>query len=209
VTEEMHGQPATLAGIVSWIRPHVTKKGDLMAFVHLEDVQGSIEVVVFPRTYANTRDLWQEDKILVVRGKVDADGRDPTLICESVQDHVVIARPAAEGQAVAERPSSYSARSDGGNGGGRPAPGNGGARHMPRHLQITIRRSGNQEQDKQRVGQVYGMLQQRRGEDQFSFVLVDGKHRVEIDFPNATTSYTYELAQSLRAMLGRDAIHVT
>ena len=65
---------------------------------------------------------------------------------------------------------------------------------MPRHLQITIRRSGNQEQDKQRVGQGYGMLQQ---------------HRVEIDFPNATTSYTYELAQSLRAMLGRDAIHVT
>jgi DNA polymerase-3 subunit alpha len=211
VTEEMHGQPATLAGIVSWIRPHVTKRGDLMAFVHLEDVQGSIEVVVFPRIYANTRDLWQEDKILVVRGKVDADGRDPTLICESVQDHVVIARPSGEEQAVAERPSVYSTRTNGGNGGTRTAPGrgNGGARHVPRHLQITIRRSGNPERDKQRVGQVYGMLQRHSGEDQFSFVLVDGKHRVEIDFPNATTSYTYELAQSLRAMLGRDAIHVT
>jgi DNA polymerase-3 subunit alpha len=211
VTEEMHGQPATLAGIVSWVRPHITRKGDLMAFVHLEDVQGSIEVVVFPRTYASTRDLWQEDKILVVRGKIDADGRDPTLICESVQDHVVVARTVPEKQAVAERSGSYAANKSNGGDGARVVPGNGNgsARNGPRHLQITIRRSGNQEQDKRRIGQVYGMLQQHRGQDQFTFVLVDGKRRVEIDFPNATTSYSYELAQSLRAMLGGDALRVT
>jgi DNA polymerase-3 subunit alpha len=211
VTEEMHGQPATLAGIVSWIRPHITRKGDLMAFVHLEDVQGSIEVIVFPRTYANTRDLWQEDKILVVRGKIDADGRDPALICEFVQDHVVVARAAPEEQVVTERLGSYAADKSNGGSEARFVSGNenGGARNAPRHLQITIRRSGNQEQDKRRVGQVYGMLQQHRGQDQFTFVLVDSRRRVEIDFPNATTSYSYELAQSLRAMLGGDALRVT
>ena len=40
-------------------------------------------------------------------------------------------------------------------------------------------------------------------------VLVDNKRRVQIDFPNATTQYTYELAQSLRALLGGDALQVS
>jgi hypothetical protein len=78
----------------------------------------------------------------------------------------------------------------------------------PRHLRITIRRSGDQEQDKRRVGQVYGLLHQRRGNDQFTFVIVDGRRRVQVDFPNETTRYSYELGQSLRDVLGRDALQV-
>ena len=79
ISEEMNNQNVVVAGLVEWIRPHVTKRGDPMAFVHLEDIQGSIEVVVFPRVYAATRDLWQEDKILIVRGKVDAERGDPKI----------------------------------------------------------------------------------------------------------------------------------
>ena len=210
VTEEMHGQTITVAGIVSWIRPHITKKGDMMAFVHLEDVQGSIEVVVFPRTYAETRDLWQEDKILVVRGRVDAERREPNLLCESVRDHVTVTRPVENGNRMAESPDQYHP-SDNGDGASRPVAGGAPSQvqHRPHHLQITIRRSGNHEQDKRRVGQIYSLLQQRSGDDQFTFFLIDGRRRVQIDFPNATTGYSYELGQSLQAMLGSDALQLS
>jgi DNA polymerase III subunit alpha len=210
VNEEMHGQTITVAGIVGWIRPHITKKGDMMAFVHLEDVQGSIEVVVFPRTYAETRDLWQEDKILVVRGKVDAERREPNLLCESVRDHVTVSRPVETGSRTAESPNRYHP-SDNGDGASQPRVGGAPAQgqHRPHHLQITIRRSGNHEQDKRRVEQIYSLLQQRSGDDQFTFFLIDSRRRVQIDFPNATTGYSYELGQSLQAMLGRDALQLS
>jgi DNA polymerase III alpha subunit len=224
----MNGQNVTLAGIVSWVRPHVTRKGDLMAFVHLEDLQGSIEVVVFPRTYAVTRDLWQEDKILLVRGRIDAERREPSLICESVSDHVVRARlPNEEGERadppaeteirepelVLPEPASSELAGRKAKETSKERSGNGGEsvqrEDPPRHLRITIERSGNHEQDKQRIGEVYGLLEQRPGPDQFTFLLVDGRRKVQIDFPNTTTSYSHELAQSLQAVLGRDALQVT
>ncbi|MFN2154306.1 MAG: OB-fold nucleic acid binding domain-containing protein, partial [Anaerolineae bacterium] len=215
VTEEMNGQVITVAGLVSWVRPHVTKRGDPMAFVHLEDIQGSIEVVVFPRTYAETRDLWQEDKIVIVRGKVDAERREPSLLCESVRDYVAYARPMAEASPLAEPPQQYSSppekayyEPDAEDESASPDNGGHGTVQLPRQLQITINRSGNQDQDKHRIVQVYSLLRQREGIDQFTFFLVDDRRRVQIDFPNERTNYTHELGQSLRAMLGRDALQV-
>ncbi len=220
IDEEMNGQTVTIAGVVEWIRPHVTKKGDPMAFVHMEDIQGSIEVIVFPRVYEATRDLWQVDKVLIVRGKVDAESREPKILCESVQDYLVIARPAEEGRLYAARANetraSYaplaapnpgpstapysatdSASSAGGNG-----------HEAARHLHITLRRTGDRQQDRQRASEVYALLQRHPGNDRFTLFVVHGGNRVQIDFPNATTRLTTDLAQSLTAMLGRDAVQV-
>jgi DNA polymerase-3 subunit alpha len=228
ISEEMNGQTVVIAGIVSWIRPHITKKGDPMAFVFLEDIQGGIEVVVFPPTYAATRDLWQEDKILIVRGRVDAERREPKLICESVQDYVVVARPVDEQgrtlsavQAAQESAASYETESapmmtqEQGNSGG--TQGNGSSQPSIKsrpdrppthhHLHITIRRTEDQEQDKQRIGQIYSLLQRYHGQDRFTFFVITGKQRFQIDFPNATTS-SYQVVQPLKAMLGQDAIQL-
>jgi DNA polymerase-3 subunit alpha len=239
ITEEMNGQTVVVAGIVEWVRPHVTKKGDPMAFVHLEDIQGGIEVVVFPRTYAATRDLWQQDKILIVRGRVDGASREPKILCESAQDYVMIARPVEQEhsspaagphtQAVQEGALPYSSSADevpghvpveaNGANGTNGSRGNGSdqaARQAQparqpaqRHLYISIQRTGNQEQDKRQVGEVYSLLERYPGDDRFTFFVLNGNQQVQIDFPNATTSYTYELVQSLRAMLGRDALQLS
>ena len=199
-----------------------------MAFVHLEDIQGSIEVVVFPRVYAATRDLWKEDKILIVRGRVDGESREPKILCESVQDYVMIARP--EDTAPPDKrtaPAVQESRAPYGEG---PVPSQQSgvsessreASSAPspsqpvqvahslahRHLHITIHRTGDQTQDKQRVRRVYSLLQRYSGQDRFTFLVVNGRHQVQIDFPNATTSYTSELARSLQDMLGGDALHV-
>ncbi len=189
IDEEMAGQKVVIAGVVIWVRPHVTKKGNPMAFVQLEDLQGSIEIIVFPSIYEKTRELWLEDKILVVKGRVDTKGRGVKVICESVQDYLLISRPVDE-----ERYQS-----------GRPF---GKAQGGLRHLHITITRTGEQEQDSERLGKVHNLLRSYEGDDRFSLYLVSDGRRVQLDFPNATTSYCPALEETLAGMLGAGAIRV-
>jgi DNA polymerase-3 subunit alpha len=65
------GETVLAGGMVAGVRTTMTKKGEPMAFVQLEDVTGSIEVVVFNSTYAAARELLVEDAVLVVKGRVD------------------------------------------------------------------------------------------------------------------------------------------
>ncbi|HZC75439.1 MAG TPA: DNA polymerase III subunit alpha [Gaiellaceae bacterium] len=65
------GETVVAGGIVAGVRTTTTKRGEPMAFVQLEDVTGSVEVVVFNSTYAAARDLLLEDTVLVVKGRVD------------------------------------------------------------------------------------------------------------------------------------------
>jgi DNA polymerase-3 subunit alpha len=65
------GETVQAGGMVAGVRTTTTKKGEPMAFVQLEDVTGSVEVIVFNSTYAAARDLLVEDAVLVVKGRVD------------------------------------------------------------------------------------------------------------------------------------------
>jgi DNA polymerase-3 subunit alpha len=65
------GETVLAGGLVAGVRTTTTKKGEPMAFVQLEDVTGSVEVVVFNSTYAAARGLLVEDAVLVVKGRVD------------------------------------------------------------------------------------------------------------------------------------------
>ncbi len=65
------GETVLVGGIVAAQRTTMTKKGEPMAFVQLEDVTGSVEVVVFNSTYAHARELLVSDAVLVVKGRVD------------------------------------------------------------------------------------------------------------------------------------------
>jgi DNA polymerase-3 subunit alpha len=72
----MDGEKVTVGGVITTVRKIVTKKGDAMAFVGLETIQGDIELIVFPRAYDATPDLWVADQLVVVQGKVNAKDRD-------------------------------------------------------------------------------------------------------------------------------------
>jgi len=185
IEETMAGQKVILAGLVSWVRPHVTRRGEPMAFVQLEDLQGTIEVVVFPSTYRETEDLWQEGKILVVQGRVDAQGREPKIICESVRDYLTVSEPAQ--QAPSPEPPT--------------PPGH-------QYLHITIHRTGDQEQDIRLLGRVHELLHRFEGQDRFSLYLTDEQRKIQLDFPNDTTGYCPTLAQQLAEILGQGTVRV-
>lgn len=76
ITPDMEGNKVTVAGITTTIRRIITKNNDAMAFVGLEDLEGDLELIVFPKSYERTRDLWVEDQIIAVTGKVSTKDRD-------------------------------------------------------------------------------------------------------------------------------------
>ncbi|OQA83626.1 MAG: DNA polymerase III subunit alpha [Microgenomates group bacterium ADurb.Bin238] len=80
------GQTVTLGGMVIKVRQVVTKKNnDLMAFVRLEDDTSVVDGVVFPKLYAETKELWEEDKSVLVTGKVDYREETINLVINEVE----------------------------------------------------------------------------------------------------------------------------
>ncbi len=72
----------TVACVVTSARKHITKEKKLMMFAQVEDLTGTTEVTVFPRTYEATAALWNTDEILLVLARVEQRDEAPKLLCE-------------------------------------------------------------------------------------------------------------------------------
>jgi DNA polymerase-3 subunit alpha len=72
VTSALQDTEVRVAGLVREVRRVVTRKGQIMAYATLEDLTGTVDVVLFPRIFEQTRLLFEPDKVIVVQGKVDA-----------------------------------------------------------------------------------------------------------------------------------------
>jgi DNA polymerase-3 subunit alpha len=73
-----------LGGIVSGLRPLKTKKGDRMCVFMLDDIAGSLEVVVFPETFGKHGSLIEPDAMLLVRGKYERDDESARLVASEL-----------------------------------------------------------------------------------------------------------------------------
>ena len=79
------GSRATIGGMITGKVVKTTKTGQMMAFVTVEDMVGSVEVLVFPRDYESNRNMLNQDDKVFIQGRVSV-GDDPVgkLICEQV-----------------------------------------------------------------------------------------------------------------------------
>ena len=121
--ESLDQQRVVVCGIVTGTRTVITKAKATMAIATIEDLQGSVEVVVFPRLYETTRPTWLEGRILLVSGRVDHKGEEVSLLADLVMDwdDAVTRGPtsfAAEVAAV-DRSRGRGANSDRGSNGDR------------------------------------------------------------------------------------------
>ncbi|MBN1967445.1 MAG: DNA polymerase III subunit alpha, partial [Anaerolineae bacterium] len=82
--DTMNGRMVTVVGLVEGLRSFPTKRGDIMAVLNMEDLQGQIEVVVFPRTWEQYGHMVAEEKVIRIRGKVDTSRGDVQIICEGI-----------------------------------------------------------------------------------------------------------------------------
>lgn len=79
-----------IGGTINQIRIVTTKKNNQqMAFAKLADISGTIDLVIFPKLYAETKDHWAQDRLVVVEGKVDLREESLNLIVDrfSVVNH--------------------------------------------------------------------------------------------------------------------------
>ncbi len=84
LAEFSHQADVTIGGIIDNLKEIVTKKGDKMAFMTLQDLSGSCEVIVFPSLYKTAADTIQKDQLIFVRGKIDARDDVPKILAEEV-----------------------------------------------------------------------------------------------------------------------------
>lgn len=117
------GQNATIGGIITDKKIKYTKNDKVMAFLQIEDLVGSIEVVVFPRDYERNSAKLLEDSKVFVKGRVSVeDEKDGKLICERITGFDEISRklwikfPTKEAYEAAEQELfARLAESDGGD----------------------------------------------------------------------------------------------
>ncbi|MBT5808459.1 DNA polymerase III subunit alpha [Candidatus Uhrbacteria bacterium] len=84
VPTKSEGAFVRVGGVVTSVKEIITKKGDPMAFMGIQDLTGTQEVIVFPRTYKTTKEVLLEDSILLVSAKVSKrDGEEAKLIANS------------------------------------------------------------------------------------------------------------------------------
>jgi DNA polymerase-3 subunit alpha len=86
LTSDRVGDRVALAGIIVSVKKIITRAGNHeMAFAKLEDLSGMIEVIVFPKIYALTSDLWKTDRVVELTGRLDEKEDRLTILVDDVK----------------------------------------------------------------------------------------------------------------------------
>jgi len=73
-----------VGGIIDKLKKKITKKGSIMMFATIEDLSGTMELLVFPKTFEQTQSQWREGNIVCVVGKTPRETGDNKLFVEKV-----------------------------------------------------------------------------------------------------------------------------
>ncbi|MDD5435005.1 MAG: OB-fold nucleic acid binding domain-containing protein, partial [Nitrospira sp.] len=80
------GKEVAICGIISEIRTTNTKKGDKMAYIRIEDMDGSVEVIVFPELYRSSSELLVAEKPVIVTGITNKNETGCKIKGSNIQD---------------------------------------------------------------------------------------------------------------------------
>jgi DNA polymerase-3 subunit alpha len=83
------GESVTVIGIISEVKKIMTKKGDQMMFIKIEDLTDKMEIVIFPTMLAKNPDLFIENKIISVTGKADVRDDAAKIVANEVEEVLV------------------------------------------------------------------------------------------------------------------------
>ncbi len=86
--EAGHQEKVRVAGLITNIRPYTTKAGKPMGFVTIEDIQGSIELLLFTRTWEQYHKQLRAGQIIIVEGKVDQTNTPPKILVDTIQTEI-------------------------------------------------------------------------------------------------------------------------
>lgn len=79
INNTMDGKTVTVGGVVTAVRSITTKNGAKMAFVKIEDKSAECELIVFPGVYEKLNSVWEQDKVVLAKGKINYKDRDGNM----------------------------------------------------------------------------------------------------------------------------------
>jgi DNA polymerase-3 subunit alpha len=192
IDAELAGQKVVVAGRLISARYLLTKDGRSFASAILEDLHGQVEVMVWPKVYAETGDLWQEGNELIVQGKVRLRDDRVQISCDSVRyyqpEPIATAEPESP-EAPTEAVTTEAAPEE---------------RHR---LVINIIQTSDESGDIARLNRIRSALQVFHGQDEVQLNIVNDGEAINLRFP-IYTNYCPELHQRLVALVGEDGFRV-
>jgi DNA polymerase-3 subunit alpha len=194
IDAELAGQTVEVAGMVASVHQLFTRDRRPFASAMLEDIDGSIEVMVWPKVYAGTRELWQEGNILLVGGMVRLRDDRVQLHCESVRRYQPQAAPADEvvtpqADTVAEESTSLA-----------PAG--------SRRLVVSIGQSSDEDSDIAHLRKLMDTFKEFPGGDEVKLCVANGERITNLRLSGIRTEYCPELHQRLVELVGEDGLRV-
>ena len=195
IDAELDGQPVTIAGVVASVRHSLTREGNTFLSVELEDLDGRAEVMVWPKVYVSTEELWQEGNILLVEGRVRVRGDRVQLNCDRVRRYQPPAR--AEGEPTAQPGEAPQAAQE------TPAP---KAPAEACRLVIRLNQTSDQERDTARLHRLIDTLKRFPGKDEVNLCVVNDDRVFKLRLSNISINYCPELHQRLVELAGEDGV---
>lgn len=192
IDAELAGQTIVVAGMVASVRHLFTRNQRPFASAVLEDLDGRIEVMVWPKVYTDTKDLWQEGNILVVGGKVKLRDDQVQLSCDSVRPYQSEATPSEE-----ETPTEPNEE-----------PAEKKAPVSNRRLIVTTAQSGDKASDIAYLHKLIDILKDFPGQDEVNLRVISEDKIIKLKLPNMYTNYCPELHQRLAGLVGEDKIRL-
>ncbi len=117
------GTSVTIGGLVTGLQRKVTRRGDTWAIATVEDLEGSVDVMLFPATYQQHALQVAEDTIVVVKGRVDRRDDAPQVIASDLSLPDLSEAPVGPVVVSMRRGPVYAAAGRAAQGRARHAPG--------------------------------------------------------------------------------------
>jgi len=193
---EMAGKSVVVAGMVAMAYHLFTRERQPFVRAILEDLDGSVEVMVWPNVYADTMDLWQEGNILLVEGKVRIRDDKVQLNCDRVRRYQPEATPA--GEVAVEEPVEVPVEAE-----ERPVQEAPEERH---HLIISLNQTSDRDRDEDYLRQVISTIKEFPGHDEARLCINGQGSPIILKLPN--TKYCPELHQRLVELVGEEGLRL-
>ena len=203
---EMDGKLAVIGGAITSMREITTKNGQKMAFVKIADLLGEIEVVLFPTAYQSTAGLWERDKIVLVRGKLNGRDRMSGEVMSEVKILVDEAREITHEQAQAYQPTGKSMKLPGASKAKIQSVGAKAAEPAVKAQRLYIRL--NDSSDEQQLKSLKSLIDANHGSTDVVLVLGAADKKQVIKLPGGITAADSVLSE-LKELVGESHVVVS